>query len=76
MIIKPWTIRSPGICPHSLSLSLFALQSAAKFSEERATQCLAWIEAVLGRGLGVSEEGVLSQEQFQEVLKDGSVLCE
>jgi len=53
-----------------------ALKSAAKFSEERATQCLAWIEAVLGRGLGVSEEGVLSQEQFQEVLKDGSVLCE
>ena len=54
------------------------MQSAAKFSEERATQCLAWIEAVLGRGLGVSggEEGVLSQEQFQEVLKDGSVLCE
>ena len=53
------------------------LQSAAKFSEERASQCLAWIEAVLGKSLGVSEEsGVVGQEQFQEVLKDGSVLCE
>jgi len=31
----------------------------------------------LGRSLGVSEEtGVVGQEQFQEVLKDGSVLCE
>ena len=53
------------------------LQSAAKFSEERASQCLAWIEAVLGKSLGVSEEsGVVGQEQFQEVLKDGAVLCE
>ena len=57
-------------------ISFLSLQSAAKFSEERASQCLAWIEAVLGRSLGVPEEGVVGQEQFQEVLKDGSVLCE
>jgi len=54
-----------------------ALKSAAKFSEERASQCLAWIGEVLGRSLGISEEtGAVGQEQFQEVLKDGSVLCE
>merc|ERR1719264_2080427 len=48
--------------------------AAAKFEAEDASACLSWMEQVLGP-LGVSCT-VKSQEEFQAVLKDGTLLCE
>merc|ERR1711981_1335254 len=50
-----------------------AMKSQAKFSPERAKECVDWIEEVLGSKL---EMEVKDQVDFGTVLKDGSVLCE
>ena len=53
------------------------LQSAAKFSLERAQECLDWIEAVTERKIDYPEgEGVRDQNDFGAVLKNGQILCE
>jgi len=49
------------------------MKSQAKFSLERATECVAWIEEVLQHKL---EMEVKDQVDFGTVLKDGSVLCQ
>merc|ERR1712173_530750 len=48
-----------------------AMKSQAKFSPERAKQCVTWVEEVTGRKLGEMKD----QIDFGELLKDGSVLC-
>merc|ERR1712156_1269924 len=48
-----------------------AMKSQAKFSPERAKQCVTWIEEVTGSKLGDMKD----QIDFAEHLKDGSVLC-
>ena len=48
----------------------FYFQSQAKFSPERAKQCVTWIEEVTGSKLGEMKD----QIDFGELLKDGSVL--
>merc|ERR1711981_1036625 len=50
-----------------------AMKSQAKFSPERAKECVDWIEEVLGSKL---EMEVKDQVDFGTVLKDGSVLCQ
>ena len=52
-------------------LNSFHFQSQAKFSPERAKQCVTWIEEVTGSKLGEMKD----QIDFGELLKDGSVLC-
>lgn len=49
-----------------------AMKSAAKFSIERAQECLDWIEAVIERKMNA----VSDQQDFGQLLKDGTVLCE
>jgi len=54
-----------------------AMKSAAKFSLERAQECLDWIEAVTERKIDYPEgEGVRDQNDFGAVLKNGQILCE
>jgi len=54
-----------------------AMKSAAKFSLERAQECLDWIEAVTERKIDYPEgEGVRDQNDFGAVLKNGQMLCE
>ena len=48
-------------------------QSQAKFSPERAKQCVDWIEEVTGTKV---EMEIKDQIDFAELLKDGSVLCQ
>ena len=48
------------------------MQSQAKFSSERAKQCVTWIEEVTGNKI---EADIKDQIDFAELLKDGSVLC-
>merc|ERR1712020_514420 len=48
-----------------------AMKSQAKFSPERAKQCVTWGEEVTGSKLGEMKD----QIDFGELLKDGSVLC-
>merc|ERR1712032_1197562 len=48
-----------------------AMKSQAKFSPERAKQCVTWVEEVTGNKLGEMKD----QIDFGELLKDGSVLC-
>merc|ERR1711970_1683566 len=50
-----------------------AMKSQAKFSPERAKECVDWIEEVLGSKLDME---VKDQVDFGTVLKDGSVLCQ
>merc|ERR1712168_1615412 len=50
-----------------------AMKSQAKFSPERAKECVDWIEEVIGSKL---EMEVKDQVDFGTVLKDGSVLCQ
>merc|ERR1712018_28236 len=50
-----------------------AMKSQAKFSPERARECVEWIEEVIGNKL---EMEVKDQIDFGTVLKDGSVLCQ
>ena len=52
-------------------LTFFHFQSQAKFSPERAKQCVTWVEEVTGSKLGEMKD----QIDFGELLKDGSVLC-
>merc|ERR550532_1963842 len=50
-----------------------AMKSQAKFSPERAKECVDWIEEVIGSKL---EMEVKDQVDFGTVLKDGAVLCQ
>jgi len=50
-----------------------AMKSQAKFSPERAKQCVDWIEEVTGTK---AEMEIKDQIDFAEMLKDGSVLCQ
>ncbi|XP_023319516.1 calponin-3 isoform X1 [Eurytemora carolleeae] len=51
------------------------MKSQAKFSVERARECMIWVQEILGKKLG--EDGDMKdQTQFANILKDGSVLCE
>jgi len=49
-----------------------AIKSQAKFSPERALECMIWIEAVTGVKMGVEMKDPLD---FANHLKDGSTLC-
>merc|ERR1712018_581935 len=49
-----------------------AMKSQAKFSPERAKECMTWIEEVTGQKLG----DIKDQIDFAEHLKDGAVLCQ
>jgi len=49
------------------------MKSQAKFSPERAKQCVDWIEEVTGTKV---EMEIKDQIDFAELLKDGSVLCQ
>jgi len=55
-----------------------AMKSAAKFSLERAQECMDWIEAVIERKIEYPEgaEGIRDQNDFGAVLKNGHLLCE
>jgi len=48
-----------------------AMKSDAKFSLERAQECMVWIEACLGQNM----DQINSQDEFAEALKDGGALC-
>merc|ERR1712243_59830 len=50
-----------------------AVKSQAKFSPERAKQCVEWIEEVTKSKV---EMEIKDQIDFAELLKDGSVLCQ
>merc|ERR1712186_124985 len=50
-----------------------AMKSQAKFSPERAKECVDWIEEAIGAKL---EMEVKDQVDFGAVLKDGAVLCQ
>lgn len=50
------------------------MQSQAKFSLDRAQECVNWIEAVLEKS--VCDGDLTDPADFQVALKDGSVLCE
>jgi len=50
-----------------------AMKSQAKFSPERAKQCVIWIEEVTGNK---AEMEIKDQIDFAEMLKDGSILCQ
>ena len=55
----------------------FILQSAAKFSVERAQECLDWIEAAVERNIEYPQgDGIRDQNDFGAVLKNGHLLCE
>ena len=62
----------------SLSQSYFYFQSAAKFSLERAQECLDWIEAVTAKPIEYPEGGseIRDQNDFGAILKNGHLLCE
>ena len=49
----------------------FVHQAQAKFSPERAKECMTWIEEVTGQKLG----DIKDQIDFAEHLKDGVQLC-
>lgn len=54
-----------------------ALKSAAKFSVERAQECLDWIEAVTEKKIDYPEGSALrDQADFGIILKNGALLCE
>lgn len=54
-----------------------ALKSAAKFDAVRAVQGVQWVEAVLGKELGIPAEGFENnQAAFGDIFKNGIVLCE
>lgn len=53
-----------------------ALKSAAKFDAVRALQGVQWVEAVLGKELGIPSEGFENNQAFHNIFKNGSVLCE
>merc|ERR1712113_1258553 len=48
-----------------------AMKAQAKFSPERAKECMTWIEEVAGQKLG----DIKDQIDFAEHLKDGVMLC-
>ena len=55
------------------NIFFFKFQSQAKFSPERAKQCVIWIEEVTGNK---AEMEIKDQIDFAEMLKDGSILCQ
>merc|ERR1711988_762016 len=48
-----------------------AMKAQAKFSPERAKECMTWIEEAAGQKLG----DIKDQIDFAELLKDGEMLC-
>merc|ERR1712026_501 len=48
-----------------------AMKAQAKFSPERAKECMTWIEEVTGQKLG----DIKDQIDFAEHVKDGVMLC-
>merc|ERR1711973_409059 len=52
------------------------MKSQAKFSVERARECMSWVEDVLGTKLEPEAMQIKDQIEFAGILKDGSVLCE
>ncbi len=53
------------------------MQSAAKFSLERAQECMDWIEAVTEAKIDYPQGDALrDQQDFGVILKDGRILCE
>ena len=50
-------------------------QSQAKFSVERARECMGWVEDVLGEKMQPEAAEIKDQIEFAAILKDGSVLC-
>ena len=57
--------------PCLISSFFFVHQAQAKFSPERAKECMTWIEEVAGQKLG----DIKDQIDFAEHLKDGVMLC-
>jgi len=55
-----------------------AMKSAAKFSLERAQECIDWIEAVTAKPIEYPEGGseIRDQNDFGAILKNGHLLCE
>jgi len=51
------------------------MKSQAKFSVERARECMGWVEDVLGKKLQPEAAEIKDQIEFAAILKDGSVLC-
>jgi len=51
------------------------MKSQAKFSVERARECMSWVEDVLGTKLEPEAMQIKDQIEFAGILKDGSVLC-
>jgi len=51
------------------------MKSQAKFSVERARECMSWVEDVLGSKLEPEAAQIKDQIEFAGILKDGSVLC-
>ena len=48
-----------------------AMKAQAKFSPERAQECITWVEELTGQQLG----NIRDQFHFAEMLKDGVMLC-
>lgn len=53
-----------------------AMKSAAKFSLERARECLDWIEAVTEKNIDYPDQELRDQNEFGAILKNGHLLCE
>jgi len=52
------------------------MKSQAKFSVERARECMEWVEEVLGRKMEPEACEIKDQIEFSNILKDGAVLCQ
>jgi len=52
------------------------MKAQAKFSVERARECMSWVEDVLDRKLEPEAMQIKDQIEFSNILKDGSVLCQ
>jgi len=51
------------------------MKSQAKFSVERARECMEWVEEVLGIKMEPEAAQIKDQIEFSNILKDGAVLC-
>jgi len=52
------------------------MKAQAKFSVERARECMSWVEDVLDRKMEPEAMQIKDQIEFSNILKDGSVLCQ
>ena len=67
----PYKAISVSLKENSSFFFCSARQAQAKFSPERAKECMTWIEEVTGQKLG----DIKDQIDFAEHLKDGVQLC-